>query len=235
MRRSLSVCRVAVLHATSRIGVRTLATAAPGSLLSPATLGPWELKNHLVMAPMTRSRASREGVQPPYAATYYQQRATAGLIITEGTQTSHNAQGYSSTPGIYTDAHVAGWKPVVDAVHGERSRIFVQLMHAGRIAHSANRLTPEAPVAPSAVRANVKLFAAGKGMQPTDEPRELTLNEIRALYDEFAHATKLAISSAGFDGVELHGASGYLYIAQQFALLHSHAHALTHALSRAMT
>jgi N-ethylmaleimide reductase len=143
------------------------------------------------------------------AIDYYSSRADAGLLITEGTGTSPMGMGYARTPGIYNDAQIAAWRKVTDAVHARGGRIFVQLMHVGRIAHSANRTIPDPPVAPSAVRAAGQMWCDAQGMQPHDTPRALELAEIRAVVEEYASATRNALK-AGFDGVELHAASGYL-------------------------
>ncbi len=143
------------------------------------------------------------------AIEYYGPRADAGLIITEGTGPSSMGMGYARTPGIYTDAQIAAWRSVTDAVHARGARIFVQLMHVGRIAHSANRTVPHAPVAPSAVHATAQMWTDSQGMQRCDMPRALESAEIPAVIEEFAAATRNALA-AGFDGVELHAASGYL-------------------------
>jgi N-ethylmaleimide reductase len=179
------------------------------NLFSPLALGDYTLRNRIVMAPMTRSRADASGVPSPLAIDYYGSRADAGLLITEGTGPSPAGIGYARTPGIYNDAQVAAWRNVTDAVHARGGRIFVQLMHVGRIAHSANRAIPDAPVAPSAICANSQMWTDSEGMQPCDMPRALELEEIPAVIEEYASATRHAIA-AGFDGVELHTASGYL-------------------------
>ena len=163
------------------------------------------------MAPMTRSRANTEGVPSPLAVDYYRQRASAGLLITEATQTSPLAQGYARTPGMHTDAQAAAWKTVVDHVHAAGGRIFLQLFHVGRISHAANRTVKDAPVAPSAIRAAGTVWTDALQMQPFDEPRALDTAEIPGVVAEFADATRRAIS-VGFDGVELHAASGYLHM-----------------------
>ena len=179
------------------------------NLFSPLTLGGAPLRNRIAMAPMTRARADAQGVQSPLAVDYYAARADAGLLITEGTGPSAMGMGYSRTPGIYTEAQVASWRPVTDAVHARGGRIFMQLMHVGRIAHSANRTIPDAPVAPSAIRAAGKMWTDSQGMQPNDMPRALETSEIPGVVAEFGTATANALQ-AGFDGVELHSASGYL-------------------------
>ena len=178
------------------------------TLFSPARFGDLALANRVVMAPLTRNRAGAGLVPSPLAAEYYAQRAGAGLIITEATQVSRGAQGYLDTPGIYTPDQVTGWRAVADAVHAKGGRIVVQLWHVGRISHSS--LLPEGvqPVAPSAIRANAKTFTAD-GFVDVSEPRALALEEIPGVVDEFRTASRNAID-AGLDGVEIHGANGYL-------------------------
>ncbi len=182
-------------------------------LFSPLTLGDYTLPNRIVMAPMTRSRADANGVPSPLAVDYYGSRADAGLIITEGTGPSARGMGYPRTPGIYSPQQVDAWRTVTSAVHTRGGRIFLQLMHVGRIAHSANRSITEAPVAPSAIGAAGQMWTDSQGMQPFDRPRELGTSEIPTVINEFGEATRQALA-AGFDGVELHAASGYL--PQQF-------------------
>jgi N-ethylmaleimide reductase len=179
------------------------------NLFSPLVLGDYTLPNRVVMAPMTRSRADAQGVPSPLAVEYYGSRADAGLLITEGTGPSPMGMGYARTPGIYSDAQIAAWRSVTDAVHTRGGRIFLQIMHVGRIAHSANRTIPDAPVAPSAIRAGGQMWCDSQGMQPHEIPRALELAEISAVIEEYAAATRNALK-AGFDGVELHSASGYL-------------------------
>lgn len=179
------------------------------NLFTPLTLGSDSLRNRIVMAPMTRSRADTKGVLSGLTAEYYGARADAGLIITEGTGTSEMGMGYARTPGIYNEEQVAAWKMITDAVHAKGGKIFIQLMHVGRIAHSANRNIAEAPIAPSAIRAEGMMWTDSQGMQPNDMPRALELAEISSVIAEFGEATERAIR-AGFDGVELHAASGYL-------------------------
>ncbi len=179
------------------------------NLSSSFTLGDYSLSNRVVMAPMTRSRADSQGVPSPLAAEYYGSRADAGLIITEGTGPSPAGMGYPRTPGIYSPAQIAAWRNVTDAVHARGGRTFLQIMHVGRIAHSANRTIADPPVAPSAVRAAGETWTDSQGMQPFDTPRALELAEIPAVVAEYAQATRNALA-AGFDGVELHSASGYL-------------------------
>jgi len=175
-------------------------------LFAPYDLGPLTLKNRFVMAPMTRNRAGEGTAPTELNAQYYAQRAGAGLIVTEGTQPSAVGQGYPNTPGLHTDAQVAGWALVADAVHERGGRIFAQLMHAGRIGHTA--ITGQRSVAPSPIAAAGEVFT-GTGMQPFEEPRELTTDEIPSVVAEFVDASRRA-RDAGLDGVELHAANGYL-------------------------
>lgn len=182
------------------------------SLFDPVSLGPLTLANRVVMAPLTRNRAGAGLVPSEHAAEYYAQRASAGLIITEATQVSADAQGYQDTPGIYTPEQIAGWRKVTDAVHAKGGRIFVQLWHVGRVSHVDLR-GGAAPVAPSAIRAATKTFV-NNAFADVSEPRALALDEIPTIVADFAQAAKNAIT-AGFDGVEIHGANGYLL--DQFA------------------
>ncbi|MCA6970411.1 alkene reductase [Pectobacterium carotovorum] len=177
-------------------------------LFQPYSLGPLTLANHIVMAPLTRNRAGKGLVPSELAATYYAQRATAGLLITEATQISAQAQGYQDTPGIYTPAQIEGWRKVTDAVHAKGGHIFVQLWHVGRISHVDLQPDGAAPVAPSAIRAETKTFV-NNGFSDVSEPRALELGEIKSIIDDFRKAAANAIA-AGFDGVEIHGANGYL-------------------------
>ncbi|WP_312169755.1 alkene reductase [Microbacterium sp.] len=178
------------------------------SLWQPLTLGRVDLDHRLALAPMTRNRAEPDGTPGPLVAEYYGQRASLGLIITEGTQPSADGQGYMNTPGIHTDAHVAGWRSVADAVHAGGGSLFIQLMHAGRISHPDNTPHHRQPVAPSAIAPEQDMFTAA-GPQPIPTPRALGLDEIRDVIAEFRHAAASAIA-AGADGVELHAANGYL-------------------------
>ena len=177
-------------------------------LFQPYDLGPLTLANRIVMAPLTRNRAGAGLVPSEHAATYYAQRATAGLLITEATQISAQAQGYQDTPGIYTQAQIDGWRKVTDAVHAKGGHIFVQLWHVGRISHVDLQPDGAAPVAPSAIRAETKTFV-NNGFSDVSEPRALQLQEIQGIIDDFRRASANAIA-AGFDGVEIHGANGYL-------------------------
>ncbi len=179
-------------------------------LFSGYRLGELQLSNRIVMAPMTRNRATADGVPTPSMATYYAQRAGAGLIITEGTQPSAVGQGYPHTPGLHTDEQVEGWRAVADAVHAEGGVIFAQLMHAGRISHP--KVIGTTPVAPSAVRPAGEVFT-GEGTDPFETPRALESDELPAVVEEFVDAARRAVA-AGLDGVELHAANGYLL--QQF-------------------
>jgi N-ethylmaleimide reductase len=183
-------------------------------LFQPLQIGELTLPNRIVMAPLTRSRAGQPGNVPTALMTeYYRQRASAGLIISEATNISTIGMGYAFTPGIYTEAHVAGWRQITEAVHGAGGRMFLQLWHCGRVSHES--LHPgEAPVAPSAVPCEGCMpFIVdddGKGVRASaTPPRAMTLNEIRATLDDYARAAENALA-AGFDGVEVHGANGYL-------------------------
>lgn len=177
------------------------------NLFTPFQLGPYELRNRLVMAPMTRSRAAEGNVVTEQTAEYYRQRASAGLIVTEGTQVSPQGVGYTSTPGIHSDAQVAAWRRVTDAVHSQGGRIFAQLWHTGRVSHPSFH-GGELPVAPSAIGFEGNVFTY-QGMQPYVAPRALERDEIPSVVAQFAHGAEQAFA-AGFDGVELHAANGYL-------------------------
>jgi len=181
-------------------------------LWTPTRIGRVELPNRVVMSPMTRNRSQRDGVPTALNAEYYAQRAGNGLIITEGTQPSEVGQGYALTPGIHTPDQVAGWRRTTDAVHAAGGRIFIQLMHAGRVSHPDNTLNGTGPVAPSAVASPGELFTPA-GMQSKPTPRELGLDEIASVVAEYADAAAAAID-AGADGVEIHG--GYGYLVHQF-------------------
>jgi N-ethylmaleimide reductase len=177
-------------------------------LFDALKIGNLELKNRIIMAPMTRSRADDEGVQNEIAAEYYRQRASAGLIITEATNVSPMAKGYVRTPGIYTGEQIKSWRKITGAVHAANGKIFMQLFHTGRIALPDFLPDSALPVAPSAVKAGGK-NKTDDGMKDFVEPREMNVDEIRQTVEDFAAAAKNAIA-AGFDGVELHGANGYL-------------------------
>jgi N-ethylmaleimide reductase len=173
------------------------------------TLGPLALRNRIVMAPMTRNRASAGNIPTPLMVEYYRQRAGAGLIVTEGTSPSPNGVGYPRIPGLWSPQQVEAWKQVTGAVHANGGRIFVQLMHTGRVGHSLN-LPPGAEVlAPSGVAAEGQMYTDAQGLQDHPVPRAMTDAEVRHAIGEHVEAAKNAIA-AGFDGVELHGANGYL-------------------------
>jgi N-ethylmaleimide reductase len=177
-------------------------------LFSPIQLGACRLKSRIFMAPLTRSRAAKGNVPRALNALYYAQRADAGLIITEATQVSATAQGYISTPGIHTSEQLEGWKRVVNAVHVAGGRIFVQLWHVGRISHPSFQPDGGLPIAPSAIRAEGQTYTA-EGFEPLVTPRALETAEIPSVVADFSRAAHNA-DQAGFDGVELHGANGYL-------------------------
>ncbi len=187
-------------------------TKTISSLFKPADIGGMHVPNRLVMSPMTRNRSTPEGVPTALNAEYYAQRASIGLIISEATQPSADGQGYPLTPGIHTDEQVEGWRQVTDAVHRAGGRIFIQLMHVGRVAHPSNTPHGRQPVAPSAVRAEAEMPTA-TGPLPVPEPRALTTDEVAATVQDFRAAAAAAIR-AGADGVEIHG--GYGFLVQQF-------------------
>jgi N-ethylmaleimide reductase len=176
-------------------------------LFSPVKLGSIALSNRMVMAPLTRNRSSMEGVPQDINVTYYEQRASAGLIITEATPISPMGHGYPLLPGIYTEAQVAGWKKVTDAVHAKGGKIVIQLWHVGRISHPS-LLNGATPVAPSAVKPAGKAFTF-EGLVDYVEPRALDASELPGIVADYVHATQCALK-AGFDGVEIHSANGYL-------------------------
>lgn len=177
-------------------------------LFSTTTLGDIGLKNHMVMSPMTRCRAIGN-IPTMLMAKYYSQRTEAGLIITEGTSPSPNGLGYARIPGIFSPEQVEGWKKVTSAVHTKNGIIFLQLMHSGRIAHPANLPPGAQPMAPSPLQAKGQMHTDTMGMQDYPVPKEMTLSDIATARNEFVQAAKNAVG-AGFDGVELHGANGYL-------------------------
>jgi len=177
-------------------------------LFSPVRVGALELPNRIVMSPMTRIRADEGCVPSERMARYYSQRASAGLIITEGTHPSPMGRGYTFPPGLHTDEQAAAWRKVTDAVHAAGGRIFVQLMHAGRVSHSSLLPNHALPVAPSAIAISGEIHTFG-GKAPFETPRPLGTEEIPAVVEEYRRAAKLSIT-AGFDGVELHAATGYL-------------------------
>jgi N-ethylmaleimide reductase len=176
-------------------------------LFSPVKLGSIAMSNRMVMAPLTRNRSSMEGVPQDINVTYYEQRATAGLIITEATPISAMGHGYPLLPGIYTDAQVDGWKKVTDAVHAKGGKIVIQLWHVGRISHPT-LLNGATPVAPSPVKPAGKAFTFN-GLVDYVEPRALDASELPGIVADYVQASKNAIK-AGFDGVEIHSANGYL-------------------------
>ncbi|MFZ3177396.1 MAG: alkene reductase [Methylovirgula sp.] len=180
-----------------------------GILFSPFRLGDLDLRNRIVMAPLTRNRATR-GTDAPNElnAEYYRQRASAGLIISEATQISQQGQGYIWTPGIYSEAQVDGWKKVTCAVHDAGGKIFIQLWHVGRISHVSLQPGGAAPVAPSAIRAKGKTFVE-TGFVEVSEPCALTIEEIGGIVRDYVRAAENA-QKAGFDGIEIHAANGYL-------------------------
>ncbi len=177
-------------------------------LFTPTTLGSLSLPNRVVMAPMTRSRAIG-GVPNALMATYYAQRASAGLIVTEGTSPAPEGLGYARIPGLYNAEQAAGWRLVTDAVHAAGGRIFVQLMHTGRVGHPHNLPAGARMLAPSAIAAPGSMYTDQAGMQEHPVPEEMSEADIQAAIEAYAHSAALAIE-AGFDGVELHGANGYL-------------------------
>lgn len=179
------------------------------NLLSPTQLGDISIKNRVLMAPMTRSRANIDGTANELMQTYYAQRASAGLIITEGTQPSANGQGYCRTPGIYTDDHVKSWQAVTSEVAQHGGAMVMQIMHCGRIASRYNKADQAETVAPSAIQAKGQIYTDTHGMTDFDVPRALSLSEIADVIDEYRTAATRAID-AGFEGIELHATSGYL-------------------------
>ncbi len=183
-------------------------------LFTPFKVGDTELVNRVVMAPMTRSRATVGDTADELTAKYYQQRASAGLIITEGSQISVQGQGYLFTPGIYNDAQVKGWERVTNAVHNAGGKIYIQLWHVGRISHTGLQNDGQAPVSSVAVKAkNSTCYARDEngqpGLVPVSEPRALSVSEIKDIVQDYVQAADNAIR-AGFDGVEIHAANGYL-------------------------
>ena len=178
------------------------------SLFEPARIGDISLANRIVMAPLTRNRAAARQVPSALAVTYYAQRASAGLVVTEASQISAEAQGYLDTPGIYSEEQVAAWKKVTDAVHAEGGKIVIQLWHVGRVSHVSLQPGGIAPVSSSAKRANSKTFTKD-GFVDVSAPRALRTDELARIVADYRHAARCA-QRAGFDGVELHAANGYL-------------------------
>lgn len=182
------------------------------TLFDPVQAGDLKLANRIVMAPLTRNR-SPNAVPPDIAATYYSQRATAGLLITEATAISHQGQGYADVPGLYGTEQLDAWKRVTDAVHAKDGKIVVQLWHVGRVSHTELQPDGGKPVAPSAITAKTKTVLIKDGVPTfveTSEPRALDAGELPGIVHAFAVAARSAVETAGFDGVELHGANGYL-------------------------
>ena len=179
------------------------------ALLSPFALGDLSLKNRVVLAPMTRARAGEERTPNDLMAEYYAQRASAGLLITEATTISTQANGWVQSPGIYADAHTEGWKKVVDAVHAKDAPIFLQLWHCGRASHSSFREDRSPAVAPSAIAINEEYIHTPEGKQPHETPRALETDELPGVVEDYRAAAHRA-KDAGFDGVEVHSANGYL-------------------------
>ncbi len=177
-------------------------------LFEPFALGPITLANRVVMAPLTRARAGAGDVPTAMNAAYYAQRASAGLIISEASPVSAQGKGFAWTPGIHTPEQVAGWREVTEAVHAKGGHIYCQLWHVGRISHPSLQPGGVLPVAPSAVQPNGKAFTEA-GFQPIPTPRALALEELPGIVEQFRHAAGCA-KAAGFDGVEIHGANGYL-------------------------
>jgi N-ethylmaleimide reductase len=182
---------------------------SPTNLFSPYSMRSLALANRAVMAPMTRSRAIEANTPNALMAEYYGQRAGAGLIVTEGTSPSPNGLGYPRIPGLFNAAQVAGWKLTTDAVHAKGGKIFIQFMHTGRVTQIANLPAGAEVVGPTEVICPGEMYTDSAGMQPHSKPRTMTQADIDHAVGEFAHAAKLAIE-AGFDGVELHAANGYL-------------------------
>ncbi|HSW07989.1 alkene reductase [Aquabacterium sp.] len=178
-------------------------------LFEPFPLRKVQLANRLVMSPLTRSRAVHDNTANALMATYYAQRAGAGLIITEGTSPSPNGLGYARIPGLFNTQHVSGWKLVTDAVHAKGGRIVVQLMHTGRVSHQANLPAGAEVLGPSAEPCPGEMWTDVQGSQPHTAPRAMTVADIATTIDEYVQAARLAME-AGFDGVELHAANGYL-------------------------
>lgn len=183
------------------------------TLFQPLTIGDLHLANRIVMAPLTRNR-SPKAVPQPITATYYSQRASAGLLITEATPISHQGQGYADVPGLYAPEQLAGWRRVTDAVHAKGGKIVVQMWHVGRVSHDSLQPGGQSPVAPSAIQAKTKTYlisADGTGsFAETSVPRALEASELPGIVDDFRRAARAAVSEAGFDGIELHAANGYL-------------------------
>lgn len=188
------------------------ARAASTDLFDPVALGPYTLSNRIVMAPLTRSRATDEGVPGELQATYYAQRASAGLIVSEATNITAQGKGYIRTPGIWSQEQIDGWKLTTKAVHDKGGHIFLQLWHVGRVSHPDLQPGGVLPVAPSAILAKGQAYTY-EGFKDLVTPRALETDEIPGIVADYAHAAQCALA-AGFDGVEIHSANGYLL--QQF-------------------
>jgi N-ethylmaleimide reductase len=197
-----------LISRNNQLSASTPRTAPETDLFDTVRLGPCQLSNRIVMAPLTRSRAQKEDIPSDLAAQYYAQRASAGLIIAEATQISRQGKGYAFTPGIYSAAQVEVWKKITAAVHGAAGRIFLQLWHVGRISHPLLQPDGALPVAPSAVQPAGKSFTES-GFVPYVTPRALELDEIPGIVEQYRLASQNALE-AGFDGVEIHAANGYL-------------------------
>jgi N-ethylmaleimide reductase len=193
-------------HADTPISSET--SLSPAKLLAPFSLGDLSLKNRVVMAPMTRGRAGEERMPNQMMAAYYKQRSGAGLIISEGTEISKQGYGWHRTSGIYSDEQENAWKLITNAVHSEGTPMFLQLWHCGRASHSAFHVG-ELPVAPSAVKIELPYIHTPHGREPYEVPRALETDEIPHIVEDFRRAAQRA-KNAGFDGVEIHGANGYL-------------------------
>jgi N-ethylmaleimide reductase len=185
-----------------------MTTASTNNLFSPIMLGDLNLSNRIIMAPLTRNRAGEGNAPQPINVEYYRQRASAGLIISEGSQISASGIGYPGTPGIHSGEQIGGWKRVTDAVHEQGGHIFIQLWHTGRISHSSLQPDHSLPVAPSALKAAGQAITF-TGMQDFEIPHELTLGELPGIVSDYVAAAQHA-KVAGFDGVEIHAANGYL-------------------------
>ena len=184
----------------------------PSTLFDPVQAGSLQLANRIVLAPLTRNR-SPNAVPTPLAIEYYAQRASAGLLITEATAVSHQGQGYADVPGLYGEDQLAAWKKVTDAVHAKGGRMVTQLWHVGRVSHVDLQPGGGKPVAPSALTARTKTYLIKDGVgsfAETSEPRALEASELPGIVQTFRDAARQAVHSAGFDGVEVHGANGYL-------------------------
>lgn len=187
------------------------------TLWDPIRIGHMNLPHRLAMSPLTRSRALPDGTPGPLAAQYYSQRATFGLLISEGTQPSEDGQGFLHSPGLHTDAHVAGWRAITDAVHAAGAHLFIQIMHAGRMSHPDNTPHGRQAVAPSSIEPDAQIYTP-TGLKQVPRPRSLSVEEIQETIADFRQAAARAVA-AGADGVEIHAANGYLI--QQFLSLNA--------------